>query len=176
MRGRISAAILLEMTWTIRSFLIGRRLKSGRSVNRLTLIQNLRLWNQLFGGGYRALLHHQPEFGAVTPKRHLSQKFLLVGRFDEDSLSFYFRSVDGAQGRNRTTDTRIFSPLLYQLSYLGARCCRTRGRAPRCPGRGERPLISKFPNPVQNRPAACGGRSDAGPGAVKELLILVFWR
>ena len=26
---------------------------------------------------------------------------------------------DGAQGRNRTTDTRIFSPLLYQLSYLG---------------------------------------------------------
>ncbi len=27
---------------------------------------------------------------------------------------------DGAQGRNRTTDTRIFSPLLYQLSYLGA--------------------------------------------------------
>ena len=27
--------------------------------------------------------------------------------------------TDGAQGRNRTTDTRIFSPLLYQLSYLG---------------------------------------------------------
>ena len=27
---------------------------------------------------------------------------------------------DGAQGRNRTTDTRIFSPLLYRLSYLGA--------------------------------------------------------
>ncbi len=27
---------------------------------------------------------------------------------------------DGAQGRIRTTDTRIFSPLLYQLSYLGA--------------------------------------------------------
>src|SRR5262245_26805435 len=27
----------------------------------------------------------------------------------------------GAQGRNRTTDTRIFSPLLYQLSYLGIR-------------------------------------------------------
>ncbi len=26
---------------------------------------------------------------------------------------------DGAQGRNRTTDTRIFSPLLYRLSYLG---------------------------------------------------------
>ena len=27
------------------------------------------------------------------------------------------RSSDGGQGRNRTTDTRIFSPLLYQLSY-----------------------------------------------------------
>ncbi len=28
--------------------------------------------------------------------------------------------MGGAQGRIRTTDTRIFSPLLYQLSYLGA--------------------------------------------------------
>ena len=27
--------------------------------------------------------------------------------------------MSGAQGRIRTTDTRIFSPLLYQLSYLG---------------------------------------------------------
>jgi hypothetical protein len=27
--------------------------------------------------------------------------------------------IYGAQGRNRTTDTRIFNPLLYQLSYLG---------------------------------------------------------
>ena len=26
---------------------------------------------------------------------------------------------DGAQRWDRTTDTRIFSPLLYQLSYLG---------------------------------------------------------
>ena len=29
--------------------------------------------------------------------------------------------LDGAQGRNRTTDTRIFNPLLYRLSYLGIR-------------------------------------------------------
>lgn len=28
---------------------------------------------------------------------------------------------DGGQGRNRTIDTRIFSPLLYQLSYLAVR-------------------------------------------------------
>ena len=26
---------------------------------------------------------------------------------------------NGAEGRSRTADTRIFSPLLYQLSYLG---------------------------------------------------------
>src|SRR5688500_10914592 len=30
----------------------------------------------------------------------------------------------GGQGRNRTTDTRIFSPLLYQLSYLAPACKR----------------------------------------------------
>lgn len=27
--------------------------------------------------------------------------------------------TNGAQGRNRTTDTAIFSRMLYQLSYLG---------------------------------------------------------
>ena len=27
--------------------------------------------------------------------------------------------MNGAQGRNRTTDTAIFSRMLYQLSYLG---------------------------------------------------------
>jgi hypothetical protein len=26
--------------------------------------------------------------------------------------------LNGGQGRNRTVDTRIFNPLLYQLSYL----------------------------------------------------------
>ena len=30
----------------------------------------------------------------------------------------YFRKTNGAQGRNRTADTGIFSPLLYRLSYL----------------------------------------------------------
>ena len=29
------------------------------------------------------------------------------------------RENTGAEGQNRTGDTRIFSPLLYQLSYLG---------------------------------------------------------
>lgn len=30
-----------------------------------------------------------------------------------------FSEICGAQTRIRTTDTRIFNPLLYQLSYLG---------------------------------------------------------
>ena len=29
---------------------------------------------------------------------------------------------NGGQGQNRTADTRIFSPLLYQLSYLAVGC------------------------------------------------------
>ena len=35
--------------------------------------------------------------------------------------------VDGAQGRDRTTDTAIFSRMLYQLSYLGTSGTRERG-------------------------------------------------
>ncbi len=31
------------------------------------------------------------------------------------------QKIKSAQSRNRTSDTRIFSPLLYQLSYLGER-------------------------------------------------------
>jgi hypothetical protein len=42
-----------------------------------------------------------------------------------------------AEGRDRTGDTRIFSPLLYQLSYLG--------EAP--PGAGE--IIGQVPRPVK---------------------------
>ena len=30
-----------------------------------------------------------------------------------------FNYKENAQSRNRTSDTRIFSPLLYRLSYLG---------------------------------------------------------
>jgi hypothetical protein len=30
--------------------------------------------------------------------------------------------ANGAEGQNRTGDTRIFSPLLYLLSYLGITC------------------------------------------------------
>jgi hypothetical protein len=43
------------------------------------------------------------------------------------------RRKNGAPGRIRTTDTRIFNPLLYQLSYRGAPtnvsgCAAYRGR------------------------------------------------
>jgi hypothetical protein len=36
------------------------------------------------------------------------------------TYQYRFNVLDGGQGRNRTTDTRIFSPLLYQLSYLAS--------------------------------------------------------
>ena len=35
------------------------------------------------------------------------------------AFTSYLVVLYGAQGRNRTADTRIFSPLLYRLSYLG---------------------------------------------------------
>ena len=66
----------------------------------------------------------------------------------------------GGQGRNRTTDTRIFSPLLYQLSYLAFvrqqlnnRCC----------------LSTRFyPRYFENTNPACStlepARGEPGPG------------
>ena len=46
-----------------------------------------------------------------------------------ENFSALSGGYDGAQGRNRTTDTRIFSPLLYRLSYLGmAMGSRSEGR------------------------------------------------
>ena len=32
--------------------------------------------------------------------------------------SWYWNSLEGGEGRNRTVDTTIFSRMLYQLSYL----------------------------------------------------------
>ena len=42
----------------------------------------------------------------------------ILGTYQKKETSF-LRSLIRAQSRNRTSDTRIFSPLLYQLSYLG---------------------------------------------------------
>src|SRR4051794_15351466 len=35
-----------------------------------------------------------------------------------NEINGWYERSSGGQGRNRTADTRIFSPLLYQLSYL----------------------------------------------------------
>ncbi len=48
-------------------------------------------------------------------KNRLKGRFLWVPR-SYRTIRIY---VLGAQGRNRTADTGIFNPLLYQLSYLG---------------------------------------------------------
>ena len=40
--------------------------------------------------------------------------------------------IECAGGRNRTADTRIFSPLLYRLSYPGLLEMRVRGRSEFC--------------------------------------------
>jgi hypothetical protein len=52
-------------------------------------------------------------------KRPREGPFALGGYvvFDSGSTIFSLRSKFGGLGRNRTTDTRIFNPLLYQLSY-----------------------------------------------------------
>ncbi len=43
---------------------------------------------------------------------------------------------NGASGRNRTSDTGIFSPLLYQLSYLGKSFPRRTAREGNCNPKG----------------------------------------
>ena len=59
------------------------------------------------------------------------------------------RRGNGAQGRNRTTDTAIFNRMLYQLSYLGAR-----EAVPKRAGRQRAGVIMGRTRPVQNGGAA----------------------
>ena len=51
-------------------------------------------------------------------------RYLHLGKVALYQMS-YIR-IFGASGRNRTTDTGIFSPLLYQLSYRGKLATRMR--------------------------------------------------
>ena len=76
-------------------------------------------------------------------KRDQSQSYQIVFA-DVLNVREHLRTLCGAQGRNRTTDTMIFSHVLYQLSYLGAGLARTgrtakrgryRGSNPHCPER-----------------------------------------
>ena len=46
---------------------------------------------------------------------------LCVRRKHNPKCGSHLNRLCGAQGRNRTTDTAIFSRMLYQLSYLGIR-------------------------------------------------------
>ena len=77
----------------------------------------------------------------TTPyrNRHSAPTACFIGERRAEVLDW-----DGGQGRNRTTDTRIFSPLLYQLSYLAG--CGSRARTS---GGG-----------VLNRPRAGGSSND----------------
>jgi hypothetical protein len=60
---------------------------------------------------------------------------------------------DGAQGRNRTSDTRIFNPLLYQLSYLGGHACRAVRRAAGDIGESVRHCNNQFFAALRKPPA-----------------------
>jgi hypothetical protein len=74
---------------------------------------------------------------------------VLVPKNSADRKFAKYREFYGGQGRNRTTDTRIFSPLLYQLSYLAAGWGRVLDRPARVSSSNARevgeakPLISR---------------------------------
>ena len=53
-------------------------------------------------------------FGAGDEAR---TRYLHLGKVALYQMSY--ARINGASGRNRTNDTRIFSPLLYLLSYRG---------------------------------------------------------
>jgi len=85
--------------------------------------------------GHRDTRMVERVYGRLSPEEIGA---LLTANFAPDCIAGAFAprqaSENSAQGRNRTTDTGIFSPLLYQLSYLGVRrpraaTWRTRGRA-----------------------------------------------
>ncbi len=69
-------------------------------------------------GQFKRTKNHYPKivvlFGADDEAR---TRYLHLGKVALYQMS-YIR-IYGASGRNRTTDTGIFSPLLYRLSYRG---------------------------------------------------------
>ena len=69
-----------------------------------------------FGQNKTRLLSQSGYSGADDEAR---TRYLHLGKVALYQMS-YIR-IFGASGRNRTTDTGIFSPLLYQLSYRGKR-------------------------------------------------------
>jgi hypothetical protein len=71
-----------------------------------------------------------------------------LGRYPESFANHRLRN--GGQGRNRTIDTRIFSPLLYQLSYLATLAFRPDGRTSEGPRLD--PSAYRAVNPAARRP------------------------
>ena len=68
--------------------------------------------------------HPHPTDTIVKPKTKWSGRRDSNSRpspWQGDALPLSHSRIYGAQNRNRTSDTWIFSPLLYQLSYLGIR-------------------------------------------------------
>ena len=66
----------------------------------------------------RLLLSFSERAGIRTPDNLIKSQVLY--HLSYTPVSFYSLFANkNAQNRNRTSDTRIFSPLLYQLSYLG---------------------------------------------------------
>jgi hypothetical protein len=56
----------------------------------------------------------------VTARKIPGREAVLgAGLCQKNQAESKFNFGDGAQGRNRTTDTCIFSAVLYRLSYLG---------------------------------------------------------
>ena len=51
----------------------------------------------------------------------MAQSARAAMRNDKVSPRLDYQEKNGAQGRDRTADTAIFSRMLYQLSYLGTR-------------------------------------------------------
>ena len=59
-------------------------------------------------------MHIPAGYGADDEAR---TRYLHLGKVALYQMSYV--RINGASGRNRTIDTGIFSPLLYQLSYRG---------------------------------------------------------
>ena len=57
-------------------------------------------------------------FGLKFSQKFLAIRTPCIHNKGSEQRENYLMSY-GAQGRNRTAHTRIFSPLLYRLSYLG---------------------------------------------------------
>ncbi len=67
---------------------------------------------------------HQCPFIIKTSRRFLNKWDRIgIDRLNQKTKAYEFPRkplfLYGAEGRNRTADTGIFSPLLYRLSYLG---------------------------------------------------------